>query len=197
MNWIIIRANIYTLALKVKWHSSVLCTCVCTAELLMIWQHRETAGGSNNNSVCVTHFIQRTYRQTSQCVLCWTRLGPCVSSVVITTNTSNTVWHLHKHSPLFVWIFLSLHPSWFLYLTAIWFHPSHTHKHAEPFFMAKASAVTIETLPTWWYGLWQHDFSIISFSRSSPYQHNSATFKRQLTVLLWWPTTIRFVKMYL
>lgn len=154
----------------------------------MIWQHRETTGGSNNNSVCVTYFIQRTYRQTLQRVLCWTQLRLCVSSVVISRNTSNTAWRLHKHSPLFVWIFLSLHPSWFLYLTAMWFHPSHTHTcththAAEPFFMAKASTVTIETLPTWWYGLWQHDFAIISLPKhSSPYQHNSATFKRQLTI---------------
>ncbi len=155
------------------------CVCVHAAELLMIWQHRETMGGSNYSSLCVTHFIQRTYRQTSQHAVCWMRLGRAL-----------LVWLLPRTpQTLSVTLFLSLHPSWFIYLIAIWFHPSlshtHTHTHTRWTFLHGQSQCCYRDAAHMMNRLWQHNFSIISLSRSSLYQHNSATFKWQLTVLLW------------
>ncbi len=134
---------------------------------------------------------------------------PCASSVVITTNTSNTVcdtislstsilvslFNSHLVSPFsLTHTHIYTHTHTYIHThTHIYTH-THTHTHTRWAFLHGQSQCCYRDAAHMMNRLWQHNFSIISLSRSSLYQHNSATFKWQLTVLLWWHATIRLVK---
>lgn len=112
-------------ALLARSNGTVVCTCTClysrttlTAQrlweevtiIVCVWPILSSAPTSRLHSVCFTGHS----------------LG-CAFLAWLLPGTPHTLWDTYANAAQCSFEYFSLHLFWFLYLTAMWFHPSHTH----------------------------------------------------------------------